>query len=139
MPRLTRLFVKAAFVYLVLALAVGALIPLRQLTGGPLWMSRLTPVYLHLFMVGWVTMLIMGVGHWMFPKYSRALPRGHEELAWATLILLNVGLLLRTVAEPALGVQPGRLWPWLLAISAVLQWGGGLCFVVNSWPRIKAR
>lgn len=52
-------------------------------------------------MVGWVTQMIIGVAFWMFPKYTRERPRGSEALAWITYVLLNVGLLLRAIAEPA--------------------------------------
>jgi hypothetical protein len=48
-----------------------------------------------------------------------------------------VGLLLRVVGEPLIAQQPGTVWGWLLVISAVLQWGAGLCFSANTWPRVK--
>ena len=139
MPPLTRLFVKTAFVFLVLALLSGLLITLRPLIAAIPWVSGLTPVYFHLFMVGWVTQLIIGVAYWMFPKYTRAQPRGHDWLAWATYWLLNAGLMLRVVAEPALAANPLPLWSWLLVLSAACQWLGGMAFVVNTWPRVKEK
>lgn len=139
MPLLTRWFIKASFLYLVAALLIGALVvaraPLDLLAG----LAALAPVYFHLFMVGWVSQLIFGVVYWMFPRYSRERPRGSERLAWAVFVLLNLGLLLRAVAEPLNALRPAPAWGWLVALSAVLQWLAGLAFAANSWPRVKER
>jgi hypothetical protein len=88
-------------------------------------------------MVGWVTQLIFGVAHWMFPNYSQESPRGHEGLVWTTLVTLNVGLVLRALAEPMAG--RGGLWGEALVLSALLQWIGIMCFIVNTWPRVRPR
>lgn len=137
MPPLTRLFIKTALVYLALALAAALARSLPASESLPAFVAYLTPVYFHLFMVGWVLQLIIGVGYWMFPKYTRERPRGSEALAWSVYWLLNVGLALRAVAEPLHGMQPHAAWGWLLALSALLQWLGGMAFVANTWPRIK--
>lgn len=139
MPQLTRLFVKSALVYLVLALITGVLITARPVLELPSFVAAIGPVYFHLLMVGWVTQLILGVAYWMFPKYSRESPRGREWLAWATFLLLNIGLLLRVVAEPIRTFNEAAVWGWLLTTSALLQWLAGLAFVVNAWPRVKER
>ena len=139
MPILTRLFIKTALTYFVLALAVGLLLALRPLFPLPAWVSGLTPVYFHLFMVGWITELIIGVAYWMFPKFSRESPRGWDALAWTVYGLLNFGLLARIIAEPAQAVGSGPWTGWLLAASALAQWLAGLLFVVNTWPRVKVK
>lgn len=139
MPPIARLYVKTALVYLVAALATGVLLALSPVLALPAWVGRLNPVYFHLFLVGWLTQLIIGVAYWMFPKFSRELPRGHDRLALATYGLINVGLLVRAVAEPAAALSPALLWSWGLALSALLQWLGGLLFVANTWPRVKEK
>ncbi|HHY57106.1 MAG TPA: hypothetical protein GYA08_16915 [Chloroflexi bacterium] len=139
MPSLTRLFVKTSLLYLAAAFVVGVFLALRPLLPLPAFVGGLTPVYFHLFMVGWVMQLIVGVAYWMFPKWSRLLPRGHDGLALATYGLLNTGLLLRAIAEPALSVSAWRGWGWLIALAALLQWLGGLAFIANTWPRVKEK
>jgi hypothetical protein len=139
MPPVTRAFVKTAFLYLVVALLTGLLVAGYSPFGWPAWVAGLGPVYFHLFMVGWVTQLIIGVAYWMFPKFTKTQPRGSETLAWAVYSLLNSGLLLRVVAEPRQSVQPAPLWGWLLVLSAGLQWAGGVAFVLNTWPRVKEK
>jgi hypothetical protein len=52
---------------------------------------------------------------------------------------LNSGLLLRVVAEPLQTLRSTRLLGWLLVAAALLQWLGGIAFVLNTWPRVKER
>lgn len=139
MPFLTRLFVKTALVYFIAALLTGLLVAARPVLGLPSIVAALTPVYFHLLMVGWVTQLILGVAHWMFPKFSREEPRGRDWLTWTIYGLLNAGLLLRVMAEPTRTVNDADVWGWLLALSALLQWLAAMAFVANLWPRVKER
>ncbi len=130
MPALTRWFIKSALVYLVVSLLIGV----RPASAG-----ALMPVYVHLFMVGWVTQIIFGVAYWMFPRVSKDDARGSERLAVVTYVTLNAGLIARVVAEPMLAVHPAPAWTVLLIVSAVLQWLGALAFAANTWRRVKAR
>jgi hypothetical protein len=138
MPLLTRWFVKTSFIYLALALITGLLVELqsafRLTTPGGLF-----PVYIHLFVLGWITQLIFGVVFWMFPKYSAEKPRRNESLGWWTYALLNAGLLLRVIAEPIHSTQPNTIGGWLLVISAFIQFLAGLGFAINSWGRVKEK
>lgn len=142
MPTLTRWYIKTAMVYLALALAAGILLAAQQVWAYALPSITVLPVYIHLLVVGWLTLLILGVAHWMFPKYSIDLPRGNQALAWASFILLNAGLALRVISEPAMSVvkEPSRpVWGVMLVIAAILQWLGGMTFVANTWARVKER
>ncbi len=139
MPPLTRWFVRSALVYLIAALVAGGLIALQTALPRLAVPAGLSPVYLHLFMVGWVSQLIFGVIYWMFPKFSKEQPRGSETLGWATYALLNIGLILRAIGEPLQAMQPEGGTGWLLAVSAILQWLAGMAFVANTWARVKER
>jgi cbb3-type cytochrome oxidase subunit 1 len=139
MPPITRIYVKTALAYFVLALLASMLITIRPLAAAVPFVGALSPVYFHLFMVGWVTQLIAGVAYWMFPKFTKQQPRGYDSLAWATYWLLNAGLLLRVVSEPMQAIDPQPWWGWTLVFAAVLQWLGGMAFVANTWPRVKEK
>ena len=132
MPLLTRTFIKTAMIDFALALVLGILLTLGISNG-------LFPVYIHLLVFGWLTQLIFGVVFWMFPKFSVEKPRGSEALGWWTYALLNIGLLLRAVAEPIQSTHPNLLSGWMLVLSAVFQFLSGLLFVVNSWGRVKEK
>ncbi len=138
MPPVTRAFIKASLLYLVLALGLAVFQAAQTYVNTAV--AGLSAVYFHLFLVGWVTQMIMGVGFWFFPKYSQERPRGSETVAWASFWLLNLGLLLRAVAEPALAAAgSSSLLRWVLVASALMQWLAGALFVYNAWPRIKER
>src|SRR5262245_42925335 len=124
MPKLTRWFLKAALLYLILALSSGILLVLPD--GNRI--SGLFPVYIHILLFGWLTQMIFGVAFWMFPKFSSAKPRGNEWLGWATFILLNLGLMLRIIFEPLQGVASSPLTSWMLVVAAILQWFSGTAF-----------
>jgi hypothetical protein len=137
MPRLTRFFIKTALIYLVFALLLGLL---NALPAAMAVLPRgVGPVFIHLLVVGWLTQLIFGVAYWMFPRFSRQYPRGSEPLMWASYALLNSGLALRLITEPALANDSSAAWGWFLAASALLQWLGGLAFVFNIWPRLQEK
>ena len=140
MPVLTRTFIKLSLIYFLAALIAAILIalsPLLESQGFPLY--SLTPVYFHLFMVGWVTQLIFGMVYWMFPKFTREAPHASETAAWSVFWLLNIGLILRVIGEPLAAARPEPGLGWLLVVSAVLQWFAGVIFILNTWGRVKER
>ena len=132
MPLLTRTFIKTAMICFALALVLGLLLA-WGITNG------LFPVYIHLLVFGWLTQLIFGVAFWMFPKFSAENPRGSERLGWWTYASLNIGLLMRVIAEPIQSTRPNLLSGWILVLSAILQFLAGLLFVINSWGRVKEK
>jgi hypothetical protein len=139
MPALTRWFIKSALAYFVGALLLGVVVAMPAVCAVPPAIITLGPVYVHVFMVGWVAQFIFRIGYWMFPRYSKEKPRGSETLGWATYGLLNSGLALRTLAEPLHALQPAVGWGWVLALSAVLQWLAGMAFMLNTWARVKEK
>jgi len=139
MPLLTRYFIKTSLVYLVLTLLVSVLLDVNDVFDVPLSLAGTFPVYIHLLAIGWLTQLIFGVAYWMFPVFSREKPRASENLGWLTYGLLNLGLVLRAVAEPWQVQNPNMGSAWLLILSATLQWLAGLMFVINTWSRVKEK
>ena len=138
MPPVTRWFVRTALLWLLLALGTGVVLASGvavRLPGTALVIPY--PTYLHLLTVGWLTNLIFGVATWMFPRHTADRPRGSDALAWAAYAGLNLGLLLRLLGEPAqLAGAGGRT---MLLLSAGLQLLGAWAFVLNTWPRVKAK
>jgi len=127
MPLQTRLFLQFALGYLLLGLVAGVAMAID-----PAW-RFLWPTYLHVIVLGWLTQLIFGVAFWLFPRASRDRKRGRERFIWVTLVLLNVGLVLRILAEPFdLGGANGPL----LVASALCHLGAAAGFTANIWPRM---
>lgn len=139
MPTLSRWYIKLGMVYFALGLMMGALILAQPVMGWSPKLQVLRPVYLHFLFIGWVTQLIMGVGYWMFPKLSKEQPRGNEWLGWTVLVLLNSGLVLRAIGEPAMTIAPQAGLGWTLAAASMCLLLAGWGFILNSWGRIKER
>ena len=144
MPLLSRYFIKIGLAYLVIALLMGAIMRLQPVMNWSSQIQLLRPVYLHLIFIGWVTQIIMGVGYWMFPKLSREKPRGNERIGWAVLILLNIGLIMRTISEPGIFMAGNNdvlktSFAWILALASMFLLSAGWLFIFNTWGRIKER
>lgn len=140
MPPLTRWYVRSSFLYLVATLVTGVWLAARAVWPGSLpGSSALSPIYFHLFMIGWVTQLIFGIANWMFPVYTREAPRRSERLGIATYFLLNTGLLLRIVAEVGVAGAGTTGWRWLLGGAVLLLLIAALAFVVNTWGRVTGK
>ncbi|RMG72977.1 MAG: hypothetical protein D6711_11855 [Chloroflexi bacterium] len=139
MPTLSRWFIKIGMLYFIAGLMMGVVMLLQPVMGWTASLQVLRPVYLHFLFIGWVTQIIMGVGYWMFPKYSKQHPRGSEPLGWAVLILLNVGLILRAIGEPLIVLNPRANLGWMLAIASLCLLLAGWGFILNTWGRIKER
>jgi hypothetical protein len=139
MPLFTRWAIRAAMFYLLAGVIAGALYWMNAAWG--LWrpLTAVNPVYIHLLVVGWLTQLIFGVIYWMFPIISKDNMRGNTRLAWAALIVLNLGLILRAVCEPWRAVEPNAINQAGLVASAILQVVAGFLIVIVCWPRVRER
>lgn len=139
MPTLSRWFIKIGMLYFVIGLMMGSLLLAQPIMSWSSSLQVLCPVYLHFLFIGWVTQLIMGVGYWMFPKQSKENPRGNERLGWAVLVLLNAGMILRAIGEPAVVLVPQAGLGWTLAVASLCLLLAGWGFIFNTWGRIKER
>jgi heme/copper-type cytochrome/quinol oxidase subunit 1 len=139
MPTITRTLIKTALAYMVAGTLLSALWLLQIAWPLHPLLAYLQPTALHLIVVGWLTQLIFGVALWMFPVWSKAEPRGPEQLNWLCYALLNGGLLLRLIAEPFNTYQPAALFGWMLVLSAALQALAVWLFVGLVWSRVRAK
>lgn len=138
MPQLSRWYIRTSLIYLLGSLLVGIPIAFRSALSLPPLVGVLGPAYFHLFLVGWIMQLIFGVIFWLFPKPPND-DLGWERVGWAAWGLLNVGLLLRVLAEPIVVLEPGTPWGWALVLSALMQWLAGMGLIIIVWPRAYSR
>jgi len=139
MPTLTRWHIKSGLLFFVFALLLALGFRLQPLLHLPEQIHYLRPVYYHALMVGWITQIIIGVSIWMFPRHTRQDPRGNEFLGWVTFGFLNIGLLLRVIAEPFINTHPSRLLAYMIFFSGLLQWLAAILYTGNIWKRIKLK
>lgn len=140
MPPISRIFIKAGILFMVLSLLVASLVAAPQSLGLPTWTKALTMTHFHLFVVGWITQIIFGVALWLFPKWSKEQPRGPEWAGWLCFGALNLGLVLRAISETAyMAGAMNSFWSWTMTLAAILQWLSALIFALLIWPRLKGR
>src|SRR5574341_1527389 len=128
MPRLSVWFVRASLLYLLLGFAFGALILAEKGVSyyPPVW--NLFPVHIEFLLIGWLAQLAMGVGFWIFPRFSLGQPRGDERLIWIAFASVNTGILITAL----------QIWlPVALLLGRILEVGGAIIYVLGLWRRVK--
>lgn len=137
MNLLVRTYIKTALLYFLAAFALGLLLVASSVLHLPVSPAALNPVYIHLFVLGWLTQLVFGVAWWMFPIDTREKLKSREWVLWVIYFLLNSGLILRAISEPAsiVGADPG--WKIVLLASAILQASSGVLFAIIMWERVR--
>ena len=132
MPTLTRWFLRSAIVCLLTGLGLGLL---TAGAAGPV-AAAVQPLEVHLLVVGWATQMIFGVAFWMFPRPGGA-GFGDPRQGWTAFVSLNLGLVLRALAEPAVALgASGQLATLGLGVSAASQLAAVLLFAMIMWRRI---
>lgn len=130
MPKLSVWMVRASLVHMGVGFLFGAMILFHK--GSPIftWTWRLLNPHLELLIFGWTMQFVMGIAFWILPRFSGEQRYGKTSLGWASLFLLNGGVILtawaswQTRGELALA---GRLFTF----SSVIL------FAVMIWPRVK--
>ena len=137
MPPLVRRYVKTSFVFLLAGLGLGAYLIVAQFVFGIYPPRLFVTAHVHLLLVGFMLMIVMGVATWMFPRPARDDVRYRPGLAEAVYWTMTVATALRACAEivaPLTGSPAARV---LIAIGGLGQLAGALLFVANMWSRVR--
>lgn len=133
--------VRASLVWLLLGFTIGALMLVDRVIPGD-WRVWLQPTHGHMLFVGWFVQFVIGIAYWLLPrKRSPERPVGYREApAFAGAVMLNAGMILRTVGEPMERTgNAGDLSLAVLGTSGLLQVGAIVVFIAQLWPRIYGR
>ncbi len=130
MDSFVRQFIKSSLAWLAGGVTLGVAMAVRP----ELVVYR--PAHMHMNFLGFVTMMIFGVGYHLLPRLGgaplrwRSLPTVHLWVGNAGLALMVTGFMLR----PSLA-SPGQV---TLGVGATLSAFGALCFVLNIWRTLDA-
>ena len=130
MPPLSIWCLRVALLYLGVGFSLGALMLAAPGLHLPAATLRLRPLHLELLLVGWMVQLAFGVAYWILPR-RRGTGRGHEWLAGAAVLLLNVGVM--TVGVGGTAGAPA----WAIASGRAAELLAALAFAVHAWPRAR--
>ncbi len=121
-------FLQSALVWLGLGVSAGVAIAVH-----PQWIIY-RPAHVHMNLLGFVTMMIFGVGYHVVPRFFGH-PLRYHALAGVHWWLSNVGLLLMVVGfilAPHMGAPSAPV----LGTGGVLSALGAFAFIVNIWRTI---
>src|SRR5690625_1372960 len=142
MPRITRLFIKSGMIYFLAGIILALIAELPDVSTRKLLSSvylRML-VYWHMSVLGWITQVIMGVSIWMFPRKQRGKRKEETFAANAAFWCLNIGLVLRFLAEPFLPFYFNESWIVLvIVLSSILQITAIGFYTAEIWPRVRPR
>lgn len=129
MPRLTVYGIRAALVHLAVGFTFGGLLQANKALSFEPALWGLLPAHIEMLTLGWMAQLAIAVAYWILPRFAGQ--RGNVPLAWASVIGLNLGVILTGVG-PVL-----QLAPYVPLIGRVLSAGAILAFALHAWPRIR--
>ena len=136
MPVITRLFIKAGIIYLILGILLAFISELPSAGFGHI----LLPVYWHMIVVGWITQIIIGVSFWMFPRASKGKRKTDSRIMFGSFYTLNAGLIMRFISEPFIPfLSDHQMVIWAVIISSFLQLIAIILFIIEIWPRIRGK
>lgn len=137
MTPLVRRYIKTSFAFLISGLLLGGYIVVGQFVVGAYPPRLLVTAHVHLLLVGFMLMIVMGVATWMFPRPGRDGTRYRPALAEAVYWTLTVSTVVRALAEIVGGFVASPAIRLLIAAGSLGQLAGALLFVVNMWSRVR--
>src|SRR4029453_132440 len=138
MPPIVRRYIKTSFLFLVAGLLLGGYILLAEFVMGRYPPRLFITAHVHLLLVGFMLMIVMGVGPWLFPRPGRDDARYRPALAEAVYWIMTIGTALRAISEVAAGVTEGTaILRALIVVGGSAQLMGALLFVLNMWWRVR--
>ena len=137
MTPLVRRYIKTSFVFLMAGVLLGGWIIVAEFV-----LRRYPPrlfitAHVHLLLVGFMLMIVMGVATWMFPRPARDDARYRPELAEAIYWTMTVATCVRAVAELLGAYSDSSALRAAIALGGLGQAAGVLLFVINMWTRVR--
>lgn len=119
------LFVRLAYVWLVVAACLGVAAARWDVSGGIWGASR------HAFTVGFIATMVFSIGQRVLPAFAGARLLWSPRLMGLALLLLTVGCVLRVGSE-IVAYQGAASWAWrILPVSAILELAAVATFALN--------
>ena len=137
MPPLIRRYIKTSFAFLIAGALLGSYVSASQYVVATYPPRLIITAHVHLLLVGFMLMIVMGVATWMFPRPARDDARYRPELAEAVYWTMTVATCVRAVAELLGAYADSRALRAAIALGGLGQAAGVLLFVVNMWTRVR--
>lgn len=128
MTRLSVWSIRLSLVHFALGIALGATMLVAKAGYMDVTMLKHRATHVHLMLFGWLIQLVIGVGYWILPKFSTGSKRGRTELAVASIVALNSGVVVGTF-------EPWSTWCGVAGWG--LEFAAAALFAAHIWPRVR--
>ncbi len=128
MSKVTVWFIKCAMIYFVIAMLIG----IYMTVAGPVYPFR--PIHTHFNLLGWMSMMIYGVGYHILPRFSGT-PLWSDRLAMVQLWTANIGLVGMALGWIIAGTGNGGMM--VLHLFSIVEGLSVVLFVLNMFMTIK--
>jgi hypothetical protein len=134
---LVRLYLRTAFLFLALGLLGGLWIEVETTTGSVV-SHGMVVAHVHVLLVGFLLMMVLGVAYWLFPRSGRGQPIGpYPNLVGFAYVLLTTGTLVRATVEFFDLVLVAQVWSFVRLAASASQVGGIAIAIVALWGRVR--
>ena len=137
MTPLVRRYIKTSFVFLLAGLVLGGWIIVAEFVVGHYPPRLFITAHVHLLLVGFMLMIVMGVATWMFPRPAKEDTGYRPGLAEVVYWLMTVATAVRAAAELWAGLSPAPVLRLAIAAGGLGQLAGAGLFVLNMWRRVR--
>src|SRR5262245_41779250 len=137
MPPLIRRYIKTSFAFMITGVLLGTYVSVSQYLRGVYPPRLFITAHVHLLLVGFMLMMVMGVATWMFPRPARDDLRYRPELAEAVYWVMTIATAARAGAEIAVAMGGALGLRWLIAVGGLGQSVAAMLFVLNIWWRVR--
>ncbi|MBI5643229.1 MAG: hypothetical protein HY954_07115 [Deltaproteobacteria bacterium] len=128
MSSITVWFIRCAMIYFLLAILLG----IHMSVAGPVYPYM--PIHVHFNLLGWMSMMVYGVGYHILPRFSGR-PLWSDKLSYWQLWLANIGLVGMAIGW---GVRNSSGDSTVLLVFSLLESASIVFFVINMLLTIKA-
>ena len=136
-PPLVRRYITTSLVFLIVGLLLGGYLIIAEFVIGRFPPRLFITAHVHLLLVGFMLMIVMGVATWMFPRPARDDTRYRPGLAEAVYWVMTLSTVVRAAAEILAPLSCAPALRWAVALGGLGQLVGAGLFVLNMWPRIR--
>jgi cbb3-type cytochrome oxidase subunit 1 len=136
-PPLVRRYIKTSLIFLVAGLLLGGYLIVAEFAIGRYPSRLLITAHVHILLVGFMLMIVMGVATWMFPRPPRDSRAYRPGLAEAVYWLMTVATALRAGAEVTGAFAAWDGVRFVIVAGGLGQLAGAALFVVNMWSRVR--
>jgi cbb3-type cytochrome oxidase subunit 1 len=134
---LVRRYIKTSFVFLLAGLLLGGWIVAAEFVRGSYPPRLFITAHVHLLLVGFMLMIVMGVATWMFPRPAKDNALYRPGFAEAVYWVMTIATAVRAGAELWAGLAPAPGLRLVIAAGSLGQLAGAGLFVLNMWHRVR--